>query len=243
MIADDKFSDLPAEPELAFVQLEREFRNDLTNSLEASESGNASDTYYLEYMNNTLAAARALNLDILKGWEVPSSDRQLWDAYRRFKSDVDHYTIQIRIHHSRRARGYSVALDSVTKQKIRHHLNQIKEVVDRLEVSPAKQEALYAKINALSEEVDRDRTKFEALAALSIEVASTGGEAARQLNPIREWIDSIARLVGLAKDAENARPTLPAPGERKRLEPPRRQLQGPEQLRVPGPDLDDEIPF
>jgi hypothetical protein len=45
--------------------------------------------------------------------------------------------------------SYSVALDSATKSKIRHHLQQIKDIVDRLEVSERKKEALYSKINAL----------------------------------------------------------------------------------------------
>jgi hypothetical protein len=115
--------------------------------------------------------------------------------------------------------------------------------VDRLEISERKKQAMYSKIDALANEVDRNRTQFDAAMALIVEVASIGGDAAEKLEPVRKWIDSIARLLGRAKEAEDAAaPRLPGPQERKRIEPPRRTL--PKRERSPAvDDLDDEIPF
>jgi hypothetical protein len=131
--------------------------------------------------------------------------------------------VQIQIVHGRRVRGYSVQLDALTKSKIRHYLEKIREIIDRLEVPLPKKEALTARITALSDEVDRDRTRFDAYAGLALEIAATGGEVAQRLNPVRKFLDSIASLLGYAKQAENARPALPAPHERKRLTPPRKE--------------------
>ena len=102
-------------------------------------------------------------------------------------------------------------LDSATKSKIRHYLEKIREIVDRLEVPLPKKEALSAKITALSDEVDRDRTRFDAYAGLALEMAATGGEVAHWLNPARKFLDSIAGLLGYAKQAEDARPSYPLP--------------------------------
>ena len=151
--------------------------------------------------------------------------------------------VQIQIAHGRRVRGYSVRLDPSTKSKIRHYLEKIREIVDRLEVPLPKKEALSARITALSDEVDRDRTRFDAYAGLALEMATTGGEVAQRLNPVRKFLDSIAGLLGYAKQAEDARPSLPAPHERKRLTPPRKErLPAPEPPRQPDL-LDDDIPF
>ena len=119
--------------------------------------------------------------------------------------------VQIQIAHGRRVRGYSVRLDPSTKSKIRHYLEKIREIVDRLEVPLPKKEALSARITALSDEVDRDRTRFDAYAGLALEMAATGGEVAQRLNPVRRFLDSIAGLLGYAKQAETRGLACPLP--------------------------------
>jgi hypothetical protein len=124
----------------------------------------------------------------------------------------------------------------VTKQKIRHHLAQLKELTGKLEISTAKREAIYARILALEMEMERERTRLEVVAALVLETATVAGEVGEKLEPWRKWVDSIANLFGLAKDKDSQHPSLPAPEDRKRLDPPKRQLPS------PTPD-DSEIPF
>jgi hypothetical protein len=243
MISDDELLDLPEDPELAFVQCERKLREGLFRRLEETESYNANSSYKLEYINHVVAVAKALELSIFDEYSIPSLGSDLHPFYEQFRHDVDHVTVQIRMRHARRVKNYSVALDPATKSKVRHHLQQIKEIVDRLEVSERKKEALYSKINALADEVDKDRTRFDTAMALITEVASVGGEAADRLEPVRKWIDSIARLLGRAKEAEDAAaPRLPAPKERKRIEPPRRVIPAKQNSKRID-DLDDEIPF
>jgi hypothetical protein len=216
--AEDEYADIPDDDEQAFAHVEKAFRTKLYDALDASDTGGIATAAYREYINKTVAAAKALNLPILQEFPIPH-ENGAWEAYQNFSSEVDHYLVQINIRNARRIRGYSVAFDPVTKEKIRHYLSQI----------------------ALAGEVDRDRTKYEAYAALAIEISNTTGTVARKLKPAGGFLDHIAKLFGSAKETEETK-ALPAP--QKRLEPPRRQLAPPaDESRHPRGDLDDEIPF
>jgi hypothetical protein len=115
-------------------------------------------------------------------------------------------------------------------------LNQIKNIVDEVELDDRKKEALYSKINALADEFDRDRTHVQAFGALVIEMAGIVGEAANKMEPARKLLDSIARVFGVAKSHEDANLQLPPHHEPKKIEPPHKRLPAPK------PD-DDDIPF
>src|SRR5262249_5265026 len=104
------------------------------------------------------------------------------------------------------------------------------------ELDDRKKEALCSKINALANEFDRDRTRFEAFAALVIETAGVVGEATNAMEPARKLLDSIAKFFGMAKSREDANPQLPPHSEPKKIEPPRKRLP------LPIPD-DEDLPF
>jgi hypothetical protein len=63
MITDDDLLNMPENPELAFVQLERTMRENFTEAVERSEGHNA-DALRIEYINRVLALKKALSLDI-----------------------------------------------------------------------------------------------------------------------------------------------------------------------------------
>jgi len=104
-----------------------------------------------------------------------------------------------------------------------------------------KRDALYNKLNRFASEVDKNRTNLQAGMAVYITVCDGIGEGFKKLEPARKCFDSIAALLGRAKEVEDSmHPTLPRPDERKQLEAPRKRLAPPEQ-RGGGPN--DEIPF
>jgi hypothetical protein len=243
MMKDDDYIDLPEDEELAFLQIEKECRALLNKRIDEARDDSPFLEYYQDYINSTLAGAHGLQIDHFSKWETPtfkqniaSTHDQVYDTYRAFSLAVAEYTMQVRIRHSRRAKRYSVAIDSATKSKIRHHLTQLKELTEKLEIPIAKREAIYAKIVALEMEMERERTRFEVIAALVLETASVVGQAGEKLEPWRKWIDSIASLFGHAKDKDTQHPSLPLPEDRKRLDPPKRDLPSP-------PPDDSEIPF
>jgi len=238
MIKDEDYFDLPDDPELAFLQLEREARSVLEGRIEGGDDDSPFYEYYQEYINSTLAAARGLQLDYFEFWETPTDRHETYDVYRKFSLEVAKYTMQIRIRHSLHAKRYSVSLDEATKQKIRHHLNQLKEIADKMEISTAKREAILSKILALEMEMERERTRFDVVASFILESATVAGEAGEKLEPWRKWIDSISGLLGRAKEKDTQNPSLPLPGERKKIEPPKPKLPSPKRE-----TLGDDIPF
>ncbi len=81
MISDQDLVDLSEEPELAFVQLEAKIRERLkAKNIQDLQSGGATVACYVEYINDTLAAVKALGLDILANWEVPELKVSVFDS-------------------------------------------------------------------------------------------------------------------------------------------------------------------
>jgi hypothetical protein len=132
--------------------------------------------------------------------------------------------------------GYSVRFDPAAKSKIRHHLQKVREIFDRLEVDPRKKEDLFARLSELEQEVDRDRTQFDRLAAMIISAAGVTGQAAEK-SKILELLDKVAEIFSSAWGYEPKRLSPPEP--RKRIEPPR----APKSTNGSGPIDNDDIPF
>jgi hypothetical protein len=191
-------------------------------------------------MRQVTAASVELELPGLDELEIPAAANFSDNVYEDFKGQIDYYRTAFKIRYSRRAKGYSVRFDPKTKLKINHHLQQIREIIIKLEVDDWKQEALIRCLENLQSEVDRDRSRFEVYGALVIEAAGILGTAAEKLEPIRKTLDSIAGLIWGAHHAEQT-PRLEAPQRPKQIPPPKTK---PSRTARGGRDpMDDEIPF
>lgn len=236
MVTDDEMEALPEDPELAFVAFEQILRQRVADAIEARENSRIDDLC-IDYISRVLAAKKAFGLDVLNDWQVPTLEGNVWQSYTTFKSDVDHYTTEIRLRRARRAREFSVAFDAAAKERLRHLLEEMLKIVDRLEVDTARKEALYARIDALAKEVNRDRTRFEAYAALVITACERGDEAVGKLRHLRRFIELIGNTFGKAKRQEDdASKRLPPRQEPKKIDPPRKALPKARQAA-------DDIPF
>jgi hypothetical protein len=111
MISDDELLDLPEDPELAFVECERKFREIAFKRLEQSDSYDASKSYMLEYISNVVAAANALDCEYFDKYGIPTLADDIRPFYEQFLLDVSHLALQIRMRYARRIKRYSVALD------------------------------------------------------------------------------------------------------------------------------------
>jgi hypothetical protein len=73
MIKEEDFdSASEVSPEMAFVRLERKYREVLESNLENSQNNRAYDNYVVEYINHTIATAKALGLAFLDDLELPT---------------------------------------------------------------------------------------------------------------------------------------------------------------------------
>jgi hypothetical protein len=222
MITSREMRDLPSDPIEAFLKLEETAR-------EKFDQSDGQQLARMQYMNAVITIAQTLGLDFLSGFKYPANDDvsmyQFSQKYDNLLLTVDRFLLAHRMDRTNRDKQFSVVLDPPTKSKIRHYIAQIKEVVDHLDLPQSKKEAIYNRINALSSEVDRARTRFEVLMGAVLIAADTGGKAGRALAPVRRLLNPIIRLLSEAKEAEELL-SLPAPDEVKRLPAPRRARRG-----------------
>ena len=97
-----------------------------------------------------------------------------------------------------------------------------------------KRDALLSKVQALEEEIARDRTRFEVWADFAIAAVGVIDKATGKLKNVRGWVESIARIIWDKKQEQTKQ--LPTPPEPKKLEPPKRKGGA-------SSGDDDEIPF
>ncbi len=235
MIDDDHYMNLPDNPELAFLEIEKSVKKTLEARLDGGDNNSPYTLWYREYINKVIAAARTLNVNGFEYLVYPKfGEDEIYTYYQDFSNYVMGYVMELRIRYSSKVKQHSIPLDSATKEKIRHHLGQMKTLCDRLELSTEKKEIILRKISDLEIEMTRERTRFEIYAGLSLATASIAGEIGDKVAPLRKLFDSISNLLGKAKDSE-AQQYLPAPKEMKKIEPPKVQTNASE--------IDDDVPF
>jgi hypothetical protein len=236
MITEDDLKDFPADRSLAFLRFER-LRGRLEEAQQIAHENEGTDRYEFDYMSSVLAAAGEYEIQELMGYEMPLvQDGDARAKCRQFRLRAEHVAMRLLIRHSHHTNEYSVAFDAATKERLRHHLGQIRIAVDKLEVSDAKRDRLYTRIEALQLEIDRDRTRIESLAALIAEAAD-GAE------PVLRVAEKIAGIFGKAKQIADEQARLPAPKQPKRIEGPKKQIAAPRKPKQTFKQLDDEIPF
>jgi hypothetical protein len=244
MISEEDFAAAVADqnPAMAFVRLERRFRTVLQTNLENSQSSGASNSYIIEYMNHTVATAKALELEQFAEWPLPNEDdRDIGADYRRFTTTIDHYAVQIQIANVRNPPTDSVGLELSEKRIIRHYVEQIKAVIESSQAVITKRERLLDALNAFLAEVDQPRTPLKRFSDVVTTLAHLGGDAADALEPAWKWVKLIGGVLGARQESEQLR--LPKPTPQKKLEGPKRKLPAPSASPKKKDDFDEEIPF
>ncbi|SFM50664.1 hypothetical protein SAMN05216573_102174 [Bradyrhizobium sp. Rc3b] len=230
----DPYQDLPDDPEEAFLKLESHFRAECDRQLGALEHNDRTDIVYVDYIARVLAAIKALELEGEFKSEVPSIEDVNFNTYLNFNKDVMHYCTMLRIRRSQREQGYSVQFDETARRKVHHHLDQVLDIFQKLEVDDRKREKLISRLNDLQAEVDQRRTRFDRFAALTMEVAGVIGDAAER-SKIVDILDAVGRVFWGSQTEKQKQ--LPAPRQKK-IEPPKPKVEERKQ-----PEMDDDIPF
>ena len=153
-----------------------------------------------------------------------------------FQSAVHRAIIQIKIRGAREKKQNTYVLSGPDKEKIRHFVDRIKEIIDAAKLSVDKHDSLFGYLDKFIKAVDQQRTNPQALSALLIGMANTGGEMARKLKPARDLVVSIAKVFTPYQERDEAKRQISPPTERRRIEHvPTPQVQ-------PKPE-DEELPF
>jgi hypothetical protein len=239
-ITDEEIESLPDDDdEMAFVKFERIARIRYEEEARNWGANETPRTPMSEYMNLVVAAAKHYGIAPIDEWEETTSKPNSFQSFSAFTAAVDRTTLEIRLRSKDQSKRQSVFLDAATKLKMRHHLNQVRAMVDEAAISADKKDSLYRCISALEIEIDRDRTRMQAFYDLFIKTCTVAGEGAKAAEPLIQAVERLGAAVGIAQESA-VRPRLPAP-ETKKIEDKTRK----EKSNQNGFDkaLDDEIPF
>jgi len=231
---EDFFNDLPEDNNLAFVKLHSDFKREFEFQIENTDENFR--YHAAKYMNNTLAAASALEINELENYAVtPGNAQRFDDEFSIFSIAVENIVVQIKIKYCRRNTGMSVGLTPEQKAKIHVLIEKIRSEIENSSATLDKKEKIFKIIAGLSLEIDKSRAGLERFGDLARGLSSVSKELADGAEPWWKWFKLIMGEVDEAKELE---PALPKPEDRKKLEAPKKQLPKPN----PG-DLNDEIPF
>lgn len=212
MITDEQLANLPDNIELAFTQFEALCR-------QAMES-QRNNTWSAErrYVAYTLAFIKEHNINFPDMGVIPRNDNDFPTFFSAYISEVDFCCTRIRI---RNYKNLSIEPSSVSihkdfKEEIHKHIQTIRKIVIISDLDDEKQDSILAKLNALASEVDRSRTRLEALTVIWLDLTRAIGEGVENLAPALDRLERIAGIFGGARDGE----ALPAPNEQKQLPAP-----------------------
>lgn len=229
------FENFPDDDEIALLQYIEEFTEQYQRDWDDAPNDADLRPLGIEYMNNVLSAARALNIPDFSSWSLPRID-EAYEEINNFKLFTKSYVIKAQVKRARSGKAFSVMLDTPMKERIHSLINGIRTLLEKADLEERKRNSLMAKLNTFAADVDRGRTRFDNAMAFIVDAADTAKKVGDSLNPLSELIKRINELLGHAKDLEGE-VKLPPPVERKRIEGPKKVE------RTFSRDLEDEIPF
>jgi hypothetical protein len=240
MFDEDFLHSLPDDPDEALAKLFANLTSVLDEQrIEASEHRDSSFVL-IEWQRSLLikvfAFIAAHNIDLPLNREPPTNYEEFEFYYRQVISDIEYHIAKTSFERvARNKSGISAVyvLPAALKLEIHHYLKSVREIIAKAELTDLKRTALTNKLNAFASEVDRDKTRIEALASAIIWTRKELINGAQGLEPIVEKLDKMFQ--SMAKATEFAR--LPSPDKKKQISGPPKRIEGPKQ------ELDDEVPF
>lgn len=239
-MTENEYLNLPDDPEEAFAALHRQKIAKVRKAW-TDKTINRSMVEE-EYVDSMRAFDQVHNLGFLSLFETPPTHYGEFSEYfSLFRRHCEIASQKILVEAARKAKisgSAIVAFDNETKKAIHLLIQSIREKLGALHIAEDKREALFKKINAFALEVDNNRTRADALYAFAYDMARNGRKIAEEAGPILEVVDRISDLIEKAKHLKDL---LPPWAERKQIEPPRKQIEGP--FGRISKTSDDDIPF
>ncbi|WP_375596648.1 hypothetical protein ABWI00_10230 [Algihabitans albus] len=242
----DELSDLPEDPELAFVEFERRKRKKLEENLWSSQGYLIADVA-MEYLFQVMAFHDAFDLKKINQPNISRNSENFDSEFKDFLDSVTYQTMFIQALQARRLSSVRVivSLTPENRQEIQGYIEKIRDIVRPIELRPGKKEAILKRLDELSNEIERDRTKVEALTATSLEIATEIDRHTKLLDRAKGFLDKIEHVIASAKElADQAK--LGRREAPKLIEGPKsKEVNLPEDSEIKGEEteLDDDIHF
>ncbi len=240
----DEMRGAPADPEEAFIYLVELAYKRLSSR---AENFNFDDDWHEinearhGFINVVVGLAKNFKVEPIASMFVPTL-RDYGDVdYRQFKTDLDHYLVQLVGKQIREEREDSIALIPATKERVRTYLHHIRTVLDKAEIDDKRRRHLLGKLSEFEAALEGNRVSLAQVMKFVMGMSVTG-LALADSQTLNRLVSSVVEVVAEVHAIEDEQRQLPPPERLIALLPPR-----PAQPKAPkdsfSADLDDEIPF
>lgn len=254
LITQDELDDLPEDPSLAFLNFVRHAQGRLTAKLatidETDQYGwQAANEARLGYMNVIVAAAKRFEIAPFSEMEIPAVANANDETHVQFKFDLDHYLTQLAIGNTIRQRSDSVQLSDKARDRVRQHIDALKECVRNSNLTESKKTNLEKYLTDFEEELNRKRVSLLKITWVGLQMLAIPGSIWASSEVVTKLVTNINRTVAEEKVAEDERPKLPTVEAPKALLAPRRATVVRDSASSGfgggafSDDLDDDVPF
>lgn len=202
---------------------------------ETDHNGNYVGNYLPErhYVSSVLAFLDefGIEIDVADISELPANEFR--EHFGKFFNRVNYARTRFALRQKRFEQGVAgtpLVLTPGTKEQLNDLIGTIRKIVNQEISDQRKKDAIFRKLRALQEEIDRDRHTFDSVFVLLVDVTDAIGRSADNLEPL---LDKVERLKKIFFDGSKRDKALPNPDRKKQLPKPEKKDF----------KLDDEIPF
>lgn len=240
MLDEDLLDSLPEDSDEALAVLYNTLKSQLADKQERSDLD--------EYRSFDLESARRTMLNIVFAFIVaheldvnanrltPKDSEQFAVYFFDTTEVVEFYIAKTTFERTSRNRVGTSAiyvLPPELKARVHRYISSIREVIASSSLSDSKRSTLSKKLNIFAEEVDRNKTRIEALASAMIWTRKEIVEGAQGLEPIVEKLDKMFQ--SFTKATEFFR--FPSKDSNQQLPSPPKRIEGPKTV------LEEDVPF
>ena len=172
-----------------------------------------------------------LEIDVDDISELPSSE--FIESFSKFFNKVNYARTRFALRKQRFQQGVAgtpLFLKPEAKNEITDLIVTIRKIVNQSVADERKKNAIFRKLGALQEEIDRDLHTYDSIFKLLVDVSKVVGQSAENLEPLVEKLERLKKIFFESTESETY---LPKSETRKQLPKPKKSSF----------ELDDEIPF
>lgn len=241
MLDENFLHSLPDDPDEALAELYKLLKANMISEHNNALEMDSNTAFDLEdsrrqLLNIVFAFIDAHELNLVIDREPPNSSEHFEFYFKAAVKCIEFYIAKTTFERVTRAKSGTTAtyvLSPELKTKIHRYLTTIRDLIASSSLSETKRATLSKKLNAFADEVDRNRTRVEALASALIWTRKEIVEGAEGLEPLVEKMSKM--FDSFTKATEFLR--LPSTLDKSQIPPPPKRIEGPKR------DLDDEVPF
>jgi hypothetical protein len=249
-VAQEELDDLPEDDHLAFAIFARHAQRRLAKATDEIDGSDDSgwrliEEWRYDFMNVVLAAAKRFGIEPFATMQMPTTNNFGDSVHRQFKADLDFYMTQLAIDNTLRDRRDSVPLSQTAKERIRNYLHELKQCIDKADLSESRKEALLKKLADFESALDGRRLSLLAVTRITLEIMMIPGGLWASQQITTRLVNNVLQTVAEEKVVDDQKRQLPPVAPPQKLMPPREAVL---ESKRPQPaafdtDLDDDVPF